>query len=389
MHTGITPHGSELKPLLIGNQLKDSAMKRARSLKSIMLDSMEVSDLMMLSSGAFSPLNGFMNHADYVSVVSDMRLENGVLWPIPITLAVSKKEASSIKPNDEITLKDKDENLLAILSVEVVFKPDIKKEARFVFKTLDPAHPGVARALSQKPYRLGGKIQVLNEGNWRTRFPEYATPMETRQIFQEKGWERITAFQTRNPMHRSHEYLTKLALEVTDGLLIHPVVGKLKSGDIPAAVRMACYRTLVEKYYPKDRVILKVYPMEMRYAGPREAILHAIIRQNFGCSHIIIGRDHAGVGNYYGSFDAQEIFDQLAPDDLLIKPMKFEHAFWCRSCDGMASIKTCPHPDSDHLTISGTKLREMFANNVIPPKEVVRPEVSEILVQYYRDLSGK
>jgi sulfate adenylyltransferase len=272
------------------------------------------------------------------------------------------------------------------MRVEDKFQPDIKKEALNVFKTTDTAHPGVARLFSRQGTCLGGSVKVLSEGDYRQRFPEYAAPIETRRIFKERGWSTITAFQTRNPLHRSHEYLTKVALETSDGLLIHPIVGKLKPGDIPAEVRMQCYRAVLDRYYPADRVVLKVYPMEMRYAGPREAVLHAIIRQNFGCSHMIVGRDHAGVGDYYGTFDAQNIFDSLAPDDLQIAPIKFEHVFWCRTCGAMASIKTCPHPPEEHLFISGTKLRGMFAKGETPPPQIARPEVVEILIDYYRGL---
>lgn len=268
--------------------------------------------------------------------------------------------------------------------VEEKYSYDKHTEVVQVFRTDDAAHPGVRGVLDQGEIYLGGPVTVFSEGDYPQRFAEFARPAETRAIFAERGWTTIAAFQTRNPLHRSHEYLTKIALEVCDGLLIHPIVGKLKSGDIPAEVRMECYRVLLENYYPRDRVVLKVYPMEMRYGGPREAVLHAIIRQNFGCSHLIVGRDHAGVGNYYGPFDAQKIFDELAPGDLHIQPLKLDPTFWCWRCGSMASLKTCPHPPEDHLSISGTKLREMLSRGERPPEQFSRKEVVDVLVKYYQ-----
>ena len=383
----VDPHGGKLNPLLANQAEREELAAKAKTLKSVTLDSLEASDLLMLATGAFSPLGGFMNQADYTRVVADMRLDGGTLWPIPAILSVPHKTTAAIKIGEEIALMDAKGNTLALMRVEDKFQPDIKKEALNVFKTTDTAHPGVAQLFSRQGICLGGSVRVLSEGDYRERFPEYAAPAETRRIFYERGWHTITAFQTRNPLHRSHEYLTKVALEISDGLLIHPIVGKLKLGDIPAEVRMKCYRAVLDRYYPADRVVLKVYPMEMRYAGPREAVLHAIIRQNFGCSHMIVGRDHAGVGDYYGTFDAQNIFDTLAPDDLHITPIKFEHVFWCRTCGAMASVKTCPHPPEEHLFISGAKLRGMFAKGETPPPQIARPEVVEILIDYYRGLN--
>ena len=381
----VPPHGGKLIPLLLNGEVRDKSIKEARTLLKVRLGSREVSDLIMLAMGAFSPLDGFIRKEDYESVVADMHLKNGTLWPIPITLSISKEEADNIKERQRITLlNSEDDEVVAIMSVEEKYTYDKRKEALQVFGTDDEQHPGVQKIYKQGEVYLGGPVKVFSEGDYPQRFAEFARPAETRAIFAEKGWATIAAFQTRNPLHRSHEYLTKVALEVCDGLLIHPIVGKLKAGDIPAEVRVECYKMLLDNYYPKDRVILKVYPMEMRYGGPREAILHAIIRQNFGCSHLIIGRDHAGVGSYYGPFDAQKIFDELTLGDLHIQPLKLDPTFWCNKCGSMASPKTCPHDKEDHLSISGTKLREMLVRGERPPEQFSRKEVVDILVKYYQ-----
>jgi len=381
----VPPHGGQLSPPLLVDDEREEALSEAKTLPRIKLGSREVSDLIMLGMGAFRPLQGFMGKGDYRRVVKEMRLTSDLLWPIPITLAVSKEEAEKIKEGQRIALLNPDQDeIIASMLVEEKYSYDKKFEAVQVFNTDDEHHPGVKKLHEQGEIYLGGPVMVFSEGGYPERFPEFARPSETRAIFADKGWGTIAAFQTRNPMHRSHEYLTKIALEICDGLLIHPIVGKLKAGDISAEVRMECYRALLDNYYPKDRVLLKVYPMEMRYAGPREAILHAIIRQNFGCSHLIIGRDHAGVGNYYGPFDAQNIFDRLRPGDLYIQPLKLDTTFWCKKCDSMASPKTCPHPNEDHLLISGTKLREMLAKGERPPEQFSRKEVLDILAEYYQ-----
>lgn len=386
----VPPHGGKLLPLLVTGEKRDEAFSEARTLPHVRLSSKEVSDLIMLATGAFSPLEGFLGREDYERVVADMRLKSGLLWPIPITISASKEEADEFRERQKIALIDSDsDETIATMTVEDKYLYDRRKEALQVFGTDDEQHPGVKKIYEQGEVYLGGTVQVFSEGDYPTRFKEYARPAETRALFVERGWTTIAAFQTRNPLHRSHEYLTKIALEVCDGLLIHPIVGKLKTGDIPAEVRMQCYRVLLDNYYPKDRVILKVYPMEMRYGGPREAILHAIIRQNFGCSHIIIGRDHAGVGSYYGPFDAQEIFDELEENDLYIKPLKLDNTFYCLKCNSMASLKTCPHDNESHLFISGTKLREMLSRGERPPEQFSRPEVVDILIKYYRDEGGK
>ena len=385
----VPPHGGKLIPLLALGDEKMEGLKEASHLTIIRLSSREVSDLIMLAMGGFSPLEGFMGKEDYQRVVREMRLSNGLLWPIPITLSVSREEADRIKEGQKVALVDSDQDeITASMFVEEKYSYDKRLEALQVFRTDDLKHPGVNSLYQQGEVYLGGRVKVFNEGGYPERFPEFARPAETRAIFSDKGWTTIAAFQTRNPMHRSHEYLTKIALEVCDGLLIHPIVGMLKGGDIPAEVRMKCYRALIDNYYPRDRVVVKVYPMEMRYAGPKEAILHAIIRQNFGCSHLILGRDHAGVGSYYGPFDAQRIFDELRAGDLYIQPLKLDSTFWCHKCGSMVSPKTCPHADEDHLLISGTMLREMLARGERPPEQFGRKEVLDILVNYYQSEAG-
>ncbi|HUV08683.1 MAG TPA: sulfate adenylyltransferase [Spirochaetia bacterium] len=380
----VPPHGGKLKPLLLETEERRAHREEARGLAAIPMNSREVSDVIMLGTGSFSPLEGFMVRKDYEGVVRQMRLSYGTMWPIPVTLAVSREKASGLKEGQRIALLDPErDEVMALMTVEEKFPYDRKGEARGVFGTEDEAHPGVQKIYEQGDVYLGGPVKVLSEGGYPEKYPEYARPRETREIFSRKGWETVAAFQTRNPIHRSHEYLTKIAMEVCDGVFIHPIVGKLKEGDIPAEVRMRCYKTIIENYYPKERVVLNVYPMEMRYAGPKEALLHAIIRQNFGCSHMIVGRDHAGVGKYYGPFDAHKIFDQLEPDDLYLQPLKMDWTFWCSRCESVVSTKTCPHPDSEHLMISGTELRAMLARGERPPKEFGRPEVMDILIEYY------
>jgi len=384
----VPPHGGRLSPRLIkGEELKEE-IEKAQTLPQIRMNSRETSDLIMMGMGAFSPLQGFMCREDYLGVISDMRLSDGLLWPMPITLSVSKEQANSLRPGESVALVEQESGeIIGSMVIEEKYSYDKKREAKLVFGTEDEAHPGVSNLYRQGDILLGGPVKVFSEGRYPERFSGYyARPEETRKLFEQRGWSTVAAFQVRNPLHRSHEYCTKIALEVCDGLLIHPIVGRLKRDDIPAEVRMRCYKVLIENYYPKDRVILKVYPMEMRYGGPREAVLHAIIRQNFGCSHLIVGRDHAGVGNYYGPFDAQKIFDELNPDDLYIQPLKIDWTFYCYKCEGMASTKTCPHSDKDRCIISGTELRKMLSEGKMPPAEFSRPEVLEILVEYYRAL---
>jgi len=381
----VNPHGNSLKPLLVKDERQKKKLTgQSKDYKRLPVNSSVVSDLFMLGSGAFSPLEGFVCEKDYNSILEDMHLKDGTLWPIPITLPAEKEYSSQFKVGEDIVLYSSESGEeLAVMKLGDKFEYDKKKEALSVFKTDDRAHPGVKKLYSQGGVYLGGKIKVLDFGREISGIDQLAFPEETRNIFSGRGWKTIVAFQTRNPIHRSHEYLTKIALETKDGVFINPIVGKLKEGDIPADVRMRCYDILIRNYYPEDKVVLKVYPMEMRYAGPKEAILHAIIRQNYGCSHIIIGRDHAGVGNYYGMFEAQDIFDGLKPDELLIKPLKMDWTFWCYKCDSMASMRTCPHDKEDRLLISGTKLRDMLSKNEDVPDKFSRIEVLEILRDYY------
>jgi sulfate adenylyltransferase len=372
----IPAHGGKLINRALSPE--ESRKWKSKSLPTITLKPREVSDVEMIALGGLSPLEGFMNKKDYESVVHKMRLANGLPWPIPITLTCSSEEAKKFKIGDDILLKSS--NLQAILHLEETFEYDAKVEAEKVYKTTEEAHPGVKAVYDQGAVCLAGKISLINRIPYSTFPKRRLDPAEAREVFEEKGWRRIVAFQTRNPIHRAHEYLTKAALEICDGLLIHPIVGETKKGDIPAEVRMECYEILMEKYYPKDRVVLSVNPAAMRYAGPREAIFHALIRKNYGATHFIVGRDHAGVGNYYGTYDAHLIFDQFKPDELGITPLFFDHSFFCNQCGGMSSNKTCPHGKEDRIFLSGTKVRELLSKGELPPKEFSRPEVAKILI---------
>jgi sulfate adenylyltransferase len=347
-------------------------------LEQIPLTSRELSDLDMIASGALSPLEGFMNQHDYERVVEEMRLARGLPWALPVCLAVDRAP-----DGEQVVLTDEAGTPVAMLEVDEAYEYDKEREAEHCFRTIDDDHPGVARLYQQKALYLAGRVTVFERAE--PSFPEIAMdPAETRATFADRGWRRVVGFQTRNPIHRAHEYLTKVALETVDGLLIHPLVGDTKSDDVPAATRVDCYRILVDKYYPAERVLVAAFPAAMRYAGPREAIWHAICRKNYGCSHFIVGRDHAGVGDYYGTYDAQLIFDEFEPHELGIEPMFFEHAFYCRVCGSMATPKTCPHGGDDHVFLSGTKVRELLANGELPPVEFTRPEVAEVLIQAYR-----
>jgi sulfate adenylyltransferase len=368
----IAPHGG----LLVDRT--GERPEGVEELERVTLTSREVSDLDMLACGALSPLVGFMNREDYDRVVEDMHLASGLIWALPVCLAVPEAPRG-----DRVALEDEAGTLLGVLDVEEVYEYDKQREAERCFRTTDDAHPGVARLYGQHPLYLAGLVTVFERP--RPQFEELARdPVETRAIFAERGWKRVVGFQTRNPIHRAHEYLTKVALETVDGLLIHPLVGDTKSDDVPAATRVECYRVLLETYYPPDRVLLSAFPAAMRYAGPREAVWHAICRKNYGCSHFIVGRDHAGVGDYYGTYDAQLIFDELDPHELDIEPIFFEHSFYCRTCGSMASAKTCPHASDEHVFLSGTKVRELLAAGEVPPEEFTRREVAEVLIEAYR-----
>ena len=385
----VPPHFSDqVKPLLLPERERAPERKRAEKLKKVPLDTRAVSDVFMLAMGAYTPLGGFMGHDDWRGVCVDMKLANGVFWPIPITHSTTKDIAGGINPGEEVALADGETGeILAVMQVREKYAIDKTLEAENVYRTTDPKHPGVAKVLEQGDVNLAGLVSVLSEGGYPARYPKlYIRPAESRAMFLERGWSTVAAFQTRNPMHRSHEYLVKIAVEVMDGVFIHQVLGKLKEGDIPAEVRTRAIQAMIDNYFRAGTVIQAGYPIEMRYAGPREALLHALIRQNFGCSHLIVGRDHAGVGSYYGPFDAHHIFDQLWPGALLTKPLKIDVTFYCRKCYGMATAKTCPHDPKEHISISGTEQRKMLSTDMDVPPEFSRPEVVAILKEYYAGL---
>ena len=384
MNESIAPHGGTLVQRFVAEEERRRWLSRVRELPTIELTRREMSDLEMIAIGAFSPLEGFLGQADYRAVVDEMRLENGLPWTIPVTLAVTTDEEKRYRPGDDVALVEDDGKPLAILHLEEKYRPDKRHEAAEVYRTTEEAHPGVKAVYDQGDVYLGGKVTALDRPS-AVEFAEHRLdPAQTRALFAEKGWKRIVAFQTRNPIHRAHEYLQKCALESCDGLLIHPLVGETKGDDIPAPVRMQCYQALIADYYPADRVVLSVLPANMRYAGPREAIFHALMRKNYGCTHFIVGRDHAGVGNYYGTYDAHRIFDRFDAKALGITPLFYEHTFWCERCEGMASTKTCPHPKEHHIALSGTKVREMLSRGERPPMEFSRPEVADILIRAMR-----
>ena len=387
----VKPHGGALEPLLATADERSEGLARAAGLPQVPqvpMSSREVSDLLMLSMGAYSPLSGFMGHDDWRSVCTDMQLRDGLFWPIPITLSCAADQADGLTPGDEVALLDGEAGtVMATMTLEEKYQIDKSLECRSVFRTEDPAHPGVEKVMAQPEVNLAGPVRVLDEGDIPGRHADlYMRPAETRAAFAANGWTRVAAFQTRNPMHRSHEYLAKIAVEICDGLLIHQVLGKLKSGDIPAEVRIAAIDALVENYFVPGTVVQAGYPIEMRYAGPREALLHALFRQNFGCSDFVVGRDHAGVGDYYGPFDAQHIFNEIPADALETKPLKIDITFYCFSCGSLATGRTCPHDGDARLNISGTRLREMFAQHEEIPLEFSRPEVLAVLQGYYDGL---
>ena len=379
-HTLIAPHGGDLILNMASDQEQSALRQLANSLPQVQVGSRQLADLEMLANGAYSPLNGFMKRNDYIGVVNDMHLSNGLPWTVPITLSVSAEQAADLKEGSQIALVDAQGALQAIMTIEEKFGYDKQLEANKVYRTTEEAHPGVNVLYQQGDVLLGGPVRVV--ALQHQAFSQYRlTPSQSRQLFLDRGWKRVVGFQTRNPVHRAHEYIQKCALETVDGLFLHPLVGDTKGDDIPAEVRMRCYEVLLESYYPFDRVILGVLPASMRYAGPREAIFHAIMRKNYGCSHFIVGRDHAGVGNYYGTYDAQHIFSEFDPAKLGITPMFFDHTFYCRVCDSMASEKTCPHGNDQHVTLSGTKVRQMLQAGEIPPREFSRPEVAKVLIE--------
>jgi sulfate adenylyltransferase len=376
----IPPHGGELVDLVLTGAAADDAADEARQLPKVALGPREVADLEMLATGALSPLRGFMGEKDYRGVLDEMRLADGLVWSIPITLSVDDEGLKRVGRADGVALTI-DGAPAAILELGETYSRDREAEAVAVFQTSDRSHPGVAALERAGDWVLAGRVRLFALPAHDTFVEHQRTPAETRAGFEERGWRKVVGFQTRNPVHRAHEYIQKCALEIVDGLLLHPLVGETKEDDVPADVRMRCYEVLLEAYYPKDRILLSVFPAAMRYAGPKEAIFHALVRKNYGCTHFIVGRDHAGVGDFYGTFDAQRIFDRFDPDDLGITPMMFEHAFWCHRCEGMATPKICPHGDEDRLILSGTKVREMLRSGQRPPPEFSRPEVADILIE--------
>jgi len=378
-------------PLLQEGAALEAAKQRARTLPRLPITSRETSDVIMLGIGAFTPLEGFMGQADWRSVCDEYRLADGTFWPIPITLSTTREEAGRIREGQEVALADAETGeLMAVLTVSEKYEIDKAHECRQVFRTTDPAHPGVTTVMAQGDVSLAGLVQVLSEGPYPAKYRGlYMRPDETRTLFAQKGWKTVAALQLRNPMHRSHEYLAKIAVEVCDGVLIQQILGKLKPGDIPAEVRVRAVDTLVRHYFVKDTCIQAGVPLEMRYAGPREALLHAVFRQNFGCSHLIVGRDHAGVGEYYGPFDAQKIFDEIPPGSLELQPLKIDVTFYCVKCDGMATGRTCPHGKEDRVAVSGTMLRKILSEGGEIPDHFSRPEVLTILKEYYATLEEK
>ncbi|MCS5590274.1 MAG: sulfate adenylyltransferase [Candidatus Thioglobus sp.] len=383
----VPPHGSKkLKTLALHGSERKSELIKAESLPRLMCSSREFGDVVMLGIGGFTPLDGFMNRADWQSVCDNMTMKNGLFWPIPITLSTNDK---TIKEDQEVAIVyEKTNEIIATMVITEKYTIDREHECNTVYKTTDMEHPGVVLVMSQGEYNLAGPIKVLSDGGFPSQYGNlYMTPSETRAYFDNKGWSSIAAFQTRNPMHRSHEYLAKIAIEICDGVMIHSTLGELKPGDIPAEVRSEAISTLIENYFDDNTVLQSGYPLDMRYAGPREALLHALFRQNYGCSHLIVGRDHAGVGDYYGPFDAHNIFDKI-DDGLVTQPLKIDWTFWCNKCAGMSSMKTCPHSHEDRLLLSGSKLRHLLSENLDVPDNFSRPEVLEILRKYYSGLKG-
>ena len=378
----IKPHGGELTARQVTAKESASARQKLRSVEPIALDAVAEADLEMLGVGGYSPLIGFMGSRDRASVAEKMRLASGVLWPIPITLGVTPERARTLKIGETVPLTDTSGEIAGTLAVEEVYQRDVQAECRAVFGTDDAKHPGVAQLMARGATCVAGPVQVLEP----SREPEFSsrrlTPAQSRAEFTERGWKQVVGFQTRNPVHRAHEYIIKCALEICDGLFLHPLVGFTKSDDIPAAVRLRCYDALIASVMPKDRVLLSVLPAPMRYAGPREAVLHAIVRKNYGCSHFIVGRDHAGVGSYYGTYDAQKLFDTFPAADIGIQPLRFEHSFFCKSCGQMATSKTCPHGQEAHVFLSGTKVREMLRAGTRPPEEFTRPAIADVLIEW-------
>ncbi len=386
----VKPHGGgELKPLLLEGIALEDEKARAETLPKVTITSREAGDIYMLGIGGFTPLDGFMNHADWKGVCDSYKMESGLFWPIPVTISTDSATADNTHEGSDVALFDEESgNIVATMTVTEKYGIDKEHECMSVYKTTDLEHPGVQMVMDQGEVNLAGPIKVLSLGGFPETYGEqFMTPEQTRALFESKGWNTIAAFQTRNPMHRSHEYLAKIAVETLDGVLVHSTLGKLKKGDIPAEVRSEAIQTLIDNYFVPNSVVQAGYPLDMRFAGPREALLHAVFRQNYGCSHLIVGRDHAGVGDFYGPFDAQSIFDEIPEGALETKPLKIDWTFWCNACDGMASMKTCPHGKDDRILLSGTKVRKMLSEGEELPATFSRPEVAKVLQDYYASLS--
>jgi sulfate adenylyltransferase len=383
----VPPHGGALKPLALSGEALAAERSRARSLRQVRVSSRERGDLIMLGIGGFTPLNGFMTRADWEGVCDGMRTASGLFWPIPITLSTDRHTADSLRVGEDVALIDDGGAPLATLTLTEKYRIDKEHECANVFRTNDPTHPGVRMVMEQGEVNLAGPVKVISDGGFKSTYGAlFLTPAETRAEFERLGWSKIAAFQTRNPMHRSHEYMAKIGIETSDGVLIHSLLGNLKPGDIPADVRTRAIATLIEHYFKPGTVLQAGYPLDMRYAGPREALLHALFRQNYGCSQLIVGRDHAGVGKFYGPFDSHRIFDEIPKDALVIQPLKINQTFWCYQCGGMASSRTCPHDESHQLQVSGTQLRKWLSEGDEVPPEFSRPEVLALLREYYAQL---